>query len=116
MATYSKQLLSGSTNGRGKKIHQTATAGDTVHTAPAGTTSYDEVWLWASNTGTTARKLTVEFGGVTPPDDNLVDIVPAQSGKWICEGLIVQNGLAVKVFCDVADKVSIFGYVNRIVT
>ena len=46
MATYSKQLLSGSTNGKGIKIANTST---TVHTAVAGTSDIDEIWLYAVN-------------------------------------------------------------------
>ena len=38
MATYSKQLLSGGTNGKNIKVAATATAGTTIHTAIAGTT------------------------------------------------------------------------------
>lgn len=33
MATYAKVFLSGSTNGKAIKVVQTATAGDTIHTA-----------------------------------------------------------------------------------
>ncbi len=46
MATYSKVLLSGSTNGKGIKIASSST---TVHTAIAGTSSIDEIWLYAVN-------------------------------------------------------------------
>ena len=50
MATYSKQLLSGGTNGKNIKVAATATAGTTIHTANAGTTDIDEIWLYACNT------------------------------------------------------------------
>ena len=70
MATYSKQLLSGSTNGKAIKVSATATPGTTIHTAVSGTSSLDEVWLWAQNTDTTDRKLTVEWGGTTSPDSH----------------------------------------------
>ena len=43
MATYSKQLLSGGTNGKNIKVAATATAGTTIHTAVAGTTDIDEI-------------------------------------------------------------------------
>ncbi len=39
MATYSKVLLSGSTNGKQIKVAATATPGTTIHTAVTGTTS-----------------------------------------------------------------------------
>jgi hypothetical protein len=49
MATFSKELLSGSTNGKAIKVAETATAGTTIHTAVSGTASFDEVWLYAHN-------------------------------------------------------------------
>ena len=36
MATYSKELLSGSTNGKGILVVETATAGTLLHTAVSG--------------------------------------------------------------------------------
>ena len=46
MATYTKRLLSGSTNGRPIKVAATATPGTTIHTAVTGTTDFDEVWIY----------------------------------------------------------------------
>ena len=45
MATFSKLPLSHNTNGKNIKVTQTATAGDDIHTAVAGTSNWDEVWL-----------------------------------------------------------------------
>ena len=45
MATYSKQKLSDSTNGRNIKVAATATAGTAIHTAVAGASDLDEIWL-----------------------------------------------------------------------
>ena len=39
-----------------------------------------EVWLYAHNADTTARKLTVEFGGTTAPGDIIEQTIPAESG------------------------------------
>ena len=67
MAIFTKTVLSGSTDGRPIKVVQTSTAGDIIHTAHA--TAIDEVYLYACNTQAAAILLTVEFGGVTSPDD-----------------------------------------------
>ena len=110
---YTKVKLSGSTDGRMIKVVQTATAGTAVHTAHA--TSLDEVWLWAVNSDTTPRKLTIEFGGVAAPDDLIEVMVPAESGLMlVVPGLILTNSLAVKAFCASANVVMVGGYVNRI--
>jgi hypothetical protein len=113
MTTYTKTLLSGSTNGRQIKVAATATPGTTIHTAHA--TAYDEVWLWAVNSDTTARKLTVEYGGTTAPDDLIEVTVPAEGGLMlIVPGWVLTNSLVVKAFCASANVVTIGGFVNRI--
>ena len=74
MATFSKELLSTSTDGRAIKVAATATAGTLIHTGSTTATTIDEVWLYAVNSDTTDRKLTLEWGGVTVPDD-LIEII-----------------------------------------
>ena len=115
MATYSKQLLSGGTNGKNIKVAATASAGTTIHTAVAGTSDMDEIWLYACNTDSTDRKLTIEYGGTTSPDDLSEITISAEAG-WvlIVPGMLLQNGLIVKAFAASANVVNINGYVNRI--
>jgi hypothetical protein len=117
MATAVKRILSGSTDGKPIKIVQTATAGTLIHTAIAGTTpgTYDEIWLWAFNSHSSAITLTIEFGGASAPDQNIVISIPAQSGLIpIMPGLILQNGLTVKAFAGSANLVTVMGFVNSI--
>ena len=117
MATAYKRKLSGSANGRGIKVVQTATAGDTIHTAVAGTTAgtFDEVWLYAYNGHSAAVALTIEFGGVTVPDDNIVITIPAKTGlTLVVPGLILQNSVVVRAFAAAANVIVITGYVNAI--
>lgn len=116
MATfYSKQLLSGSTNGKLIKVAATATPGTTIHTAVTGVADLDEVWLWAVNTGTANVKLTIEYGGVTDPDDLIeVTLTPEDGLVMVVQGLLLQNGLAVKAFAGAANVINIGGYINRI--
>ena len=115
MATYSKQLLSGGTNGKNIKVAATASAGTTIHTAIAGTSDMDEIWLYACNTDSSDRKLTIEYGGTTSPDDLSEITIGAEAG-WvlIVPGMLLQNGLIVKAFAASANVVNINGYVNRI--
>lgn len=109
----SKLKLSGSTDGRMVKVAATATAGTLIHTAHA--TSLDEVWLWAVNSDTTARKLTIEFGGTTSPDDTIELTVSPESGLvLVVPGLILTNSVVVRAFCATANVVMLAGYVNRI--
>lgn len=113
MATYTKEFLSGSTNGRQVKVAATATPGTLIHTAHA--TAKDEIWIWAVNSDTTPRKLTIEFGGTTAPDDLIELTVPAEAGLlMIIPGLILSNSLVVRAFCASANVVTVSGFVNRI--
>lgn len=115
MATYAKILLSGSTNGKGIKVVATATAGTTIHTAVAGTSAWDEIWLYAVNSSASAVKLTLEWGEATAPDGNIEATIAAEEGLFlVVPGLLLQNGLAVKAFAATANVIIIHGFVNRI--
>lgn len=113
MATFSKQLLSGCTNGRLVKVAATATAGTTIHTAHA--TAQDEIWLYAVNSDTTDRKLTIEFGGTSSPDDLIEQTITAESGLiLVVPGLVLTGSVVVRAFAATANVVMVGGYVNRI--
>lgn len=118
MATYSKIALSGSTDGKLIKVAATATAGTTIHTGSATATTFDEVWLYAVNSDTTDRKLTIEFGGTSAPDDLIEQTITAESGLiLIVPGLLIKGNatpLVVRAFAATTNVVMIGGYVNRI--
>ena len=119
MATFSKLTLSGSTDGRPIKVAATATPGTTIHTGSSVATSYDVVWMDAMNTDSTARKLTLEWGGTTSPDDLIeVTIQPEAGLVTIVPGFPIKGNssaaLVVKAFAATADVITIHGFVNRI--
>lgn len=118
MATFSKQILSGSTDGKAIKVAATSSPGTTIHTASTTTTTLDEVWLYAQNTDTTDRKLTIQWGGTTSPDDEIEFTVKAENGLYlIVPGLLLKGNataLIVRAFAATANVVTISGYVNRI--
>jgi hypothetical protein len=113
MATFTKLKLSGCTDGRPIKVVQTATAGDPLHTAHA--TALDEVWLYAVNTSASDVLLTLEWGGVTDPQDLIKVTIPARSGLvQLAPGLILSNSVVVRAFAATANVINIVGWVNRI--
>jgi len=116
MATFSKQLLSGSTNGKAIKVAATATAGTLIHTAASGTSTLDEIWLYAHNTSSSAVKLTLEWGEATAPDGHIEVNIGAEGTGLIlvAPGILLQNSLVVRAFAGTANVINIFGYVNRI--
>jgi hypothetical protein len=111
-----KRKLTGSTDGLGIKLTQTATAGDLIHTAVAGTTTgtYDEVWLWAQNNHTADVVLTLEFGSHTT-DYNIIVTIPYKAGLIpVVPGFVLQNGLDINAFAATANVVILYGFVNAI--
>jgi len=117
MATAVKRKLSGSTDGKAIKVAQTATPGDTIHTAVAGTTAgtFDEIWLWAFNAHTADVVLTIEFGGADAPDQNIIVTIPYKAGLVpVVPGLILQNEATVKAFAATTNVITITGFVNAI--
>lgn len=119
MATFSKLILSGSTDGKAIKVAATGTPGTTIHTGSSVATDLEEIWLYAQNTDTTARKLTVEWGGTSAPDDLIEITIPAESGlTLVAPGLLIKGNssaaLVVRAFAATANVVTIHGYVNRI--
>ena len=115
--SYTK-LLSGSTNGRPIKVVATATAGTAIHTTPsvAGTQDvHDQIFIYATNThASTAADLTIEFGGVTSPDDLLLMNIAAGVGPvLVVPGFLLNNNLSVGAFASVANIINITGYVCR---
>lgn len=118
MAAFSKLILSGSTDGRAIKVAATGTPGTTIHTGSTVAATLDEIWLYATNTDTTARKLTIEWGGTSSPDDLIELTIPAESGlTLVAPGLLIKGNataLVVRAFAASADVITIHGYVNRI--
>ena len=118
MATFTKKILSGSTDGKAIKVVQTATAGTTIHTAGSGSTNRDEIWLYAVNSSASSVKLTIEWGEATAPDGNIERSVAAESGLvLVVPGLLIKGNatpLVVKAFAGTTNVILLHGYVNQI--
>lgn len=119
MATFTKRILSGSTNGRAIKIAVNSTPGTIIHTGPSDSNELHEVWIWVANSDiTNNRKITIEFGGTTSPDDLIEYYLPPESGlHLIVPGLILKGNatpLIVRAFAESANIVTACGYVNVI--
>lgn len=113
MAGVQRLNLSGSTDGRPILVAATSTPGTAVHTGVSGSTNSDEVWLWACNTDTSARTLTIDlldagtniFTLTIPPESGLVLVLP---------GLSLYGGQALTAYASAANVVILGGYVNRL--
>lgn len=115
MATYSKQLLSGSTSGKSIFVTASGTNSPTLlHTAPSGTTSLDEVYLYACNLAPSNGTVAVMWGGTVYPNDITTATVLQNSGRnLLVDGRLLTNGLSVTVYSNGTGMV-MDGFVNRI--
>ena len=117
MAEYTKQKLTGSTYGKGIVVNSTSSASPTsVHTGVLGTTDFDELWLWAYNDHTDPQpvNLTIEFGNTSQTRITMA-AKPKDGLFLVCPGLPIQFGMPINAYADIASKVTLYGYVNRIV-
>ena len=115
MASFSKLKLSNSTDGKLIKVTETSSPGTLIHTAIAGTSDYDEIWIYAMNQGTTDNALIIEWGGTANPDDRItVTLLPKAGLALVIPGLVLQNEKNIRAFASTANLILIGGYVNRI--
>lgn len=111
--------FSGSTGGRGIKVVATATAGTLIHATGTSATILDHITLYCVNSDTTARKLTIEMGGVTSPDDTIEVTIAAESGLVLVIPMLPLSGtgaaaINVRAFAATANVLVIFGFVDRV--
>lgn len=107
---------SGSTNGGPIKVAAAATPGTAIHTSVAGTSQFDEIYLWVTNSDTVQHTLTLEIGGVADPDNLFPKgmSIAANSGPVpVLTGIRLNNSKAIAAFADSANKLIIEAIVNR---
>jgi len=119
VATYRKRRLSASTDGRSITVTGTAATGTLIHTSISGTAAsgpFDEIYIWAHNTATVDKLMTLEWARSTGQAGQLHRFtVPTRDGDYlIIPGWPLQNTRQVRAFAATASVIIITGYVNRI--
>ena len=121
MATFSKQLLSASTDGRAIKVVATAIASSPtlIHTGSSTASTFEEVWIYAQNNHSADVALRLGFGGVTDPDDIIEYTIKTKGGLYlVVPGLILKGNasaaLTIRAAAGTTNVISLSGYVNRI--
>ena len=113
MATYTKTFLSASTSGIPITVAATTTAGATaIHVGPSGT-GIDEVWLWASLSGSAAATVNLLWGSAASGGAMGVTLQAGQGPTQIAPGWAI-SGQTVSAWATPASTVLIQGFVNRI--
>ena len=112
--------FSGSTQGLGIKVVGTDTSGaTTVHATGTSATIINRLSIWAYNGHSADVVLTVEFGGVTVPDNVIVQTITVKSGlTLVVDGLILLGSgsaaLTLMSFETTAYVIVLSGYVMHI--
>lgn len=119
MAVFTKHMLTGSSNGKHINIASPFSPGSIIHQAPAGVTTMDEVWIYATNIGFQAVLLTIEWGdeaevGADESSAIKINVEPYSGYKLVVPGLLLNNHLVVKAFASETNVIMINGFVNRI--
>ena len=112
---FSKQLLSGSTNGHLIEVNGTSSPGTTIHTVQAtATAAMEEVYAYVVNSATLDTEMTMEFGG-TGTNDHINFTVPARDGLYqVVPGVpLTATSSIVRAFATATGRLHIGGWVNR---
>ena len=112
-----KRVFSGSTNGRGILVTGTTATGTIIHASVSGSSQWDEIYLYAVNSATVAKKVTVEWARSTGQAGQPIEFtVPAEDGPYlIIPGWPLGGGRSVRAFAASASVITVHGFVNRIV-
>jgi hypothetical protein len=111
--------FSASTQGQGIKVVATSTAGTLIHTTGTSATIVDRLTVFAFNSSASDVVLTLEFGGATAPDQNIVQTITPKTGLTaVVDGLILlgdgSTALTVKAFAASGNVITLSGHVLRI--
>jgi len=118
MATISKIVLSGSTDGVGFTLAADSGTYTTIHTGPSVAADQDEIWLYASNTGSSSETVTVNWGATSGDTAKMKTVIEPNETVLIAPGLIIQGNASTALIITgastTASTVNVFGYCNRI--
>lgn len=119
MATFSKILLSQSTDGAPILLTATAAPGVLIHATQSSTADYDEIWVYANNISTADATVNVYWGNTGATNYIGPVNVQAYAGPiLISPGLILRGtgstGSVVYSTASATGSVGLIGYVNRI--
>lgn len=119
MATFSKILLSQSTDGASILLSSTAAPGVLVHSTQASAANYDEVWIYANNISASDVTVNIYWGNTGSTNYIGPVNVQAYAGPTLLSpGFILRGtgstGSTVYSTASATGSVNLFGYVNRI--
>ena len=91
----------------------TLQTGQIIHSGVAGTSQYDEVFLYATNRANSGVYLMLQWGAVTSGDSFQVTVPPNDGLTLVSPGLVINSGSILRAYANVANHISVQGYVQR---
>ena len=116
MTEVTRVGLSGSADGEMILVTATSTVGTTIHTSTnqVSASRYDEVWLFASNSHSSAVELTIEIDVANTSTSHFIISVPKDDGLYVVlPGVSVHNGKLITAFAATGSVINIVGYVEQ---
>jgi hypothetical protein len=87
--------------------------GQTIHSGVAGTSQYDEVFLYATNRANSGVYLMLQWGAVISGDSIQTTVPPNDGLTLVSPGLVINSGSILRAYASAANHISIQGYVQR---
>ena len=93
--------------------HSITTPGTLIH--KSSISSDDYVWVWAANTHTQAVTITVYKGSTSEgfDVDNIMTLQPRDNKILIEPGILLKEGLEIRIVASVSEVVKASGFVHR---
>lgn len=109
-------VLSGSSDGQPIKVAATSTPGTLIHTASSTATDIDRILIKACNTDIVARDLTIEWGGVTSPDNLIkyLNVPPGQAETIVVSYSPLKGNATPKVVRAFGSAANIFNLTGEV--
>jgi hypothetical protein len=91
----------------------TLVTGQPIHSGIAGTSQFDEVFLYATNRHGTGVYLVLQWGSVTSGASIQTTVAPNDGFGLVAPGLPINSGSILYAYSNVNGPISVMGYVQR---
>jgi len=111
MASISRRILSGSTNGQPIAVAATTSPGTTLNVASA--TTINMVTIAGKNTATAARTWTIEWGGTSTRNHIIGSLLPQDGWQILVDNMPISGSTAtIAAFATATSGIDLMGYVD----
>lgn len=109
-----KRIFDASASGAGILLGLTSSPGILIHTALAGNTTRDEVWIWVTNNTGSDAYVTISWAGLLGKDQVQYLVTARDGPKCVVPGWLLEDGASVYAWASASGALTVQGFVNRI--